>query len=234
MWRAGYPEGMARVDRPVSFDGIARPYRWLEYLTLGPLLMRTRMHFLPQMAGRKRVLVLGDGDGRFLAALLRRDANVHADAVDTSAAMLSLLAERTGTQRVTTHRMSALAYQPAAPIDLITTHFFLDCLTQAEADALIPRLARSLTPDGLWTVSEFRIPGGAMRWPARVCVAFLYRVFGLLTGLKVRHLPDFAAPLKAAGLVRIGMHHRLFGLLTSELWQVKPGDGAATHRSALQ
>jgi len=219
-----YSGVMRKTHRPVSFDPIARPYRWLEYITLGPLLQRTRVYFLPQMLDCKRAVVLGDGDGRFLAELLRCNPQVHVDAVDTSRAMLALLEERAGCARVTTHRQSALSFEPGAEIDLITTHFFLDCLTQQEVDALTLRLAARLVPGGLWTVSDFRIPAGVMRWPARLYVGMLYRAFGILTGLQVRHLPDHAAALTAAGLTRIGHRHRLFGMLTSELWRAKPSD----------
>lgn len=218
---------MARTGSPVSFDAIARPYRWLEYLTLGPLLQRTRLHFLPQLLDRRRAVVLGDGDGRFLAELLRRDPELKADAVDTSATMLALLAQRTDPARVTTHHIDALAFEPGAPVDLIATHFFLDCLTQAEVEALCARLAKSLLPGGLWVVSDFRIPAGVMHWPARLYVGLLYRIFGLFTGLAVRRLPDFASGLAAAGLTRIGVRDRLFGLLTSELWQ-RPGVEASS------
>jgi SAM-dependent methyltransferase len=219
---------------PVSFDAIARPYRWMEYLTLGPLLQCARVHFLPELDGCRRALVLGDGDGRFLAALLRRNSLVAADAVDTSAAMLGLLARRTDPARVATHRMSALDFEPGTPVDLVATHFFLDCLTQEEVDGLCLRLADRLVPGGLWVVSDFRIPTGPMHWPARIYVGLLYRVFGLLTGLRVRRLPDFASALAAAGLVRIGVRDRLFGLLTSELWRLEPRRGAESGKSALQ
>ena len=60
-----------KPEKPAAnFDLIARPYRWLEYLTFGPALARCRNHFLPQLTDRRAALVLGDGDGRFLARLL--------------------------------------------------------------------------------------------------------------------------------------------------------------------
>jgi SAM-dependent methyltransferase len=211
-----YREEMAQGT--AGFDRIARPYRWLEYLALGPLLQRTRVHFLPQLQDRRRAIVMGDGDGRFLAELLRGNPKLVANAVDTSEAMLGLLARRTDPARVTTHLMSALDFTPSGPVDLIATHFFLDCLTQDEVDALCLRLAGRLAPGGLWVVSDFRIPAGPMHWPARLYVGMLYRVFGLLTGITVRRLPDFASALTAAGLTRMGVRYRLFGLLTSELW----------------
>jgi hypothetical protein len=121
--------------------------------------------------------------------------------------------------RLETHRQSALSYFPASPPDLIVTHFFLDCLTQNQVDDLARRLAPALSPNGLWLVSDFRIPPGAASLPAKVLVRTLYLAFRLLTGLRVTHLPDHALALTQAGLIRIAHRNSLFGILTTELWQ---------------
>ena len=208
-----------------SFDLVARPYRWLEYFTFGRALERCRIHFLPRLLDRKQALVFGDGDGRFLAALLAANPHLEADAVDTSAAMLRLLERRAqaaapnSSTRLRTHHTSALTFTPERTYDLIATHFFLDCLTQPELNALCTRITPHLTPQALWLVSDFRIPTGPMRWPARILVRALYLGFRLLTGLHTTALPDHAAALTAAGLTRIAYHHSLAGLLTTELWQ---------------
>jgi len=210
-----------------DFDAIARPYRWLEYLTLGRALERCRLHFLPQLRDRTQALVLGDGDGRFLARLLAQNPDLQADAVDTSEVMLTLLRGRcersaTGTQtRLRTHHTDAegfLRTNSISSCDLIVTHFFLDCLTQPQVEALAVAAAARLAPHGVWLVSDFRIPPGAMRLPAEILVRSLYLAFRLLTGLRADRLPDHAAALSRAGLTRIACHHSLFGVLTSELW----------------
>ena len=204
-----------------NFDPIARPYRWLEYLTLGPILQRCRTHHLSLLLDRKQTLVLGDGDGRFLAALLSVNPKLQADAVDTSATMLQLLRQRCQphTARLHTHHQSALTFAPTKTYDLIITHFFLDCLTQTELEALVAHLTPHLAPDALWLVSDFRIPTGPMRLPARILVRSLYLVFRVLTGLRTTHLPNHEAPLTRAGLTRTARHHSLFGLLTTEIWK---------------
>lgn len=211
-----------------NFDPIARPYRWMEYLTFGRALHRCRTHFLPQLNDRHSALVLGDGDGRFLAVLLAANPTLHADAVDSSGAMLRLLTLRVQSRipnaeaRLSTHLTSALAFTPGRIYDLVATHFFLDCLTQPEVEALCARLAPHLQPNALWLISDFRIPGGSLQWPAHVLVRALYLAFRLFTGLRTTHLPDHAAVLASCGFFRIAQHHSLAGILTSEIWEYTP------------
>src|SRR5271168_378857 len=116
-----------------NFNLIARPYRWLEYLTLGKALENCRTHYLPQLLKRRHALVIGDGDGRFLAELLKRNPHLQADAIDTSAAMLQLLRQRceaaspNGATRLRTCHANALTVPLEGSYDLVVTHFFLDC-----------------------------------------------------------------------------------------------------------
>ncbi len=209
-----------------NYDILARPYQWLEYLTLGHTLERTRLHYLPAVLHQQHALILGDGDGRFLAQLLAQNPTLQADAVDTSAAMLQLLRQRceaaspTAATRLRTHQANALTFTPPTQqkYDLIVTHFFLDCLTQPELDTLVARITPTLAPGALWLLSDFRIPIGPLRLPAKLFVRSLYLAFRILTGLRTTHLPDHATPLASAGLTRIACHHLLSGILTTELW----------------
>ena len=207
-----------------NFDRIARAYRWAEYLTLGPLLQRTRTHLLAQLPIRSRALVLGDGDGRFLAQLLDHQPHLHALAVDTSATMLHLLRHRchASADRLQTLQASALTLAPSPETDLITTHFFLDCLTQPEVDALTHNLATQLAPGALWLLSDFGQPRPrALRPLASLYIRALYLAFRILTNLRVTHLPDPQTALRNAGFHRIAHHDLLFGLLYTELWQYR-------------
>jgi SAM-dependent methyltransferase len=227
--------------RQPNFDRVARIYRWAEYLTLGPLLVRTRNHFLPQLTHCRRALILGDGDGRFTAKLLERQPNLHALAVDTSATMLSLLRNRCHphANRLQTLQTSALnLFHPDAPLesrtsnlasqisplapapDLIATHFFLDCLTQPEVDALTQRIAAQLHPGALWLVSDFGQPHPRILRPlAALYIRVLYRVFRILTGLRVTRLPNPQSALSNANFDRIARHDLLCGLIYTEIWR---------------
>ena len=57
----------------MNCDLIAPHYWWIERLGMGRALERRRRWFLPEIGNARRALVLGDGDGRFLRELLRRN-----------------------------------------------------------------------------------------------------------------------------------------------------------------
>jgi SAM-dependent methyltransferase len=211
--------------REANFDLIARSYRWLEYLTLGRALERCRNYYLPELRDRRHALVLGDGDGRFLAQVLGENPDLRADAVDTSAAMLRLLRHRSeaatpdAKNRLKIHHADALTFPVTGGYDVVVTHFFLDCLSQAELDRLVARVAPALAPGALWLVSDFRIPAGPMQLPALALVRGLYFAFRVITGLRTTRLPDYATPLMRAGFFRIASRHSFAGILTTELWK---------------
>jgi len=207
-------------DQP-NFDRVARIYRWAEYASLGPLLQRTRTYFLSQLSDRHNALVLGDGDGRFLARLMRQNPELLATAVDTSATMLQLLRQRCGdAPRLRTLQASALEVEIPCGVDLVVTHFFLDCLTQADVEALVQRVAAKTEPGTVWLLSDFEVPERPVVGPlSKLYIRGLYLAFGVLTGLRVRSLPDPQGALRRAGFTCIGRHERLRGLIYAEMWQ---------------
>jgi hypothetical protein len=207
-----------------DFDRVAGIYRLAEYMALGPLLQRTRTHFLPQLGGCRQALVLGDGDGRFLARLLQENRGLQAVAVDTSARMLGLLGARCGfaAGRLQTRNGPALTVDFAGDTDLVVTHFFLDCLTQPEVEELIQRIAAGVQPGALWLLSDFAVPtSGPLRPFAALYIRALYLAFRVLTGLRVTRLPDPQRALAASGFARMARHERLGGLLYTELWRCR-------------
>ncbi len=112
----------------------------------------------------------------------------------------------------------ALAGLPEGQVDLICTHFFLDCLDDEAVDGLAAEL-RLKCPRGYWVISDFAVPAGPAGWVGSAVVGALYAAFGVLTGLATRRLPQYASALHRHGFVRTAVHTQLFGLLRSELWQ---------------
>jgi len=214
-----------------NFDRLAGVYRWMEWLSFGGWLWQCRCAFLPEMRTSRRALVLGDGDGRFTARLLRESPLVRVDAVDLSPPMLDGLMARAGEDRARVRPLVADVRDglpDGAGYDLVVTHFLLDCLTTGEVEALAAQVKTKLTVKALWVVSEFAIPQGWFgRVVARPVVSLLYWAFGWMTGLRVRKLPDWTGALERAGFVLDGRRSRLHGLLVSERWRAGSGEPAA-------
>lgn len=212
------------MSRRLNFDRLAKPYRWLEYLSFGRTLERCRFHSLPALVSAKRALIFGDGDGRFLARLLAVNPALQTDVVDISPAMLRLLEQRLQLEdrkRVTLHQADARSFVPPEnAYDLVVTHFFLDCLFEPEVAALIERVTTRLTPDARWVVSEFALPHAPVgKTLGKTMIFGLYQAFGLMTGLQVRSLPDHATAFQRAGFEPTEERQWLGGLLVSQLWQ---------------
>jgi SAM-dependent methyltransferase len=221
---------MDAVSRRLNFDPLARPYRWLEYLTFGRALERCRFHFLSELQDARNALVFGDGDGRFLVKLLEMNPNLHADVIDISPAMLEMLMKKldpADRQRVSVHPSDARQFEPTGRYDLVVTHFFLDCLYEKEVLLLVDRVRPSLMPQAAWLVSEFAIPSGTISsWMGSSFISALYLAFRVITGLPVSQLPDYSSILRAKDFFLLRHRKWLSGLLVSELWQLSPPPGA--------
>jgi SAM-dependent methyltransferase len=209
-----------------NFNRVARIYRWAEYLALGPLLQRARTHFIPQLAPCRSALLLGDGDGRFLAALLRANPHIHAVALDGSRRMLHLLQRRcsfAGARLQTCQGTlpAALEDLPSPKnFDLVISHFVLDCFTQPDVERIVQAAAKAANPHTLWLISDFGLPSRPIRRRvAAIYIRALYAAFRLLTGLRVTSLPDPASELRRAGFTLQNRREWMSGFVYTEIWQ---------------
>ncbi len=214
-------------DKAANFDLLARLYAPLERFSFGRALERRRACFLAdsRVANARRVLALGDGDGRFTAALLERYPALEVTAVDASRAMLGELQRRVrlhcSPAALSVHQADLRTWSPPQHgFDLVVTHFFFDCFSRTDIEAMIARVAPTLTPDARWLVSDFAIPsGGARALAARLLVRVLYFAQWAATGLRVKRLADYRSALTSAGFACMRVENALGGLLRSELWQ---------------
>jgi SAM-dependent methyltransferase len=146
-----------------------------------------------------------------------RIENLAIDYVDLSLKMLEFAKGRAGTDRVTYHQADALTIPlPTATYDLIVTHFFLDCLDEAEMVALVEKIARAASPRARWIVSEFR---DRSAWTHAI-VSVLYFFFRITAGLRTRKLIDHHKIFVRQGLCLLRDETSVGGLLASELWTI--------------
>jgi SAM-dependent methyltransferase len=114
----------------VSFDRVAPHYRWLETVVFGNQLQQARGAFVREIRPPRRALIVGEGDGRFLAQLLST-GEPWIDCVEVSAGMIALARKRTCNARVTFIQCDIRDLTLCeAQYDLLVSHFFLDCFTK--------------------------------------------------------------------------------------------------------
>lgn len=196
----------------MNCDPIARWYRWMEYGAFGGALRRRREAFLFELGNPQRVLVLGDGDGRFLQSFAALYPEARIDAVDVSEKMIELARARA--DRVAYHLADAREFIFDTEYDLAVAHFFFDCFEEEELSAMLKRIHTKS-----WLISEFR--NTRWSWPVLRVLYFFFRV---MTGLGTRSLPDHSAILERLGF-RVEKEQRaLGGLLASEAWVRVGGD----------
>jgi ubiquinone/menaquinone biosynthesis C-methylase UbiE len=212
------------MNAPAQFGRLAHVYRWMEYFSFGPYLKQCRESRISEMTGSRRALVFGDGDGRFLAELVRHSPKMQLTAVDASREMLLQTAQRLPPEaQIQLVHADALRCEPAgfseAPFELVVSHFFFDCFDEEELASLLTTVNAVVDDGAIWVISDFAIPQriGA-RQLGMLIVRGLYLVFGLLTGLRTRRLPDHGRVMRKAGWVLEDKRQLLLGLLASERW----------------
>ena len=214
----------------MNCDRLAPFYEFLERISFGRSLERCRGAFLDHTKASQRAIICGGGDGRFLTQLLSVNPAVEVDFVDLSPKMVELAeirlssSDRKARKRVRFFVADIRGFQPRHEgYDLIATHFFLDCFTDAELISVIRRIAAWATPNAQWLVSEFRYAQEPYRraWTHAV-ISSLYAAFRFTTGLQVRHLPDYSAGLARSGFALRFEVISLYGLLYSAIWVAVP------------
>ncbi len=196
-------------------------YRALEQLVFGDQLQQARIAFLPEIGSPRRVLIVGEGDGRFLAEFVRRHPRATIDCVEESARMIDFARSRSGWPETNfVHADFSTLSLESDQYDLIVTHFFLDCFAGAALRDVVEKLGRVAKHDALWLLSDFRVPESGWRqlW-ARVCIRAMYLFFGLVSGLGTQRLEDPTPGLQAARFERVSQRLTRGGMIKSELWR---------------
>lgn len=220
-----------------GFDRLAPHYRWMERVLAGSKLQHCRIAFLDTIPAPRRVLLLGEGNGRFLVELVRAHPRASFMCVDGSVRMLDcaraqLQACGLNGDAVQFIHADVLNWSPPAEqFDLIVSHFFLDCFRRDQLEKIVPVIGALATREARWLLADFREPPkGWMKWRARLILGLMYLFFRRVTRLPAGSLTPPDGLLMASGFVL--RERRLFdwGLLHSDLW-VKEGDFLTTDAS---
>ena len=210
----------------MSFDRIAPFYRSIEAIAAGNQLQECRLAHLSRVDAARNILILGEGNGRFLTECRRSLPKGQITCIDSSSKMLELARRRVKNSgqdpgSIQFIHANALEWHPAGPIyDLIVTHFFLDCFPIKPLETLIRKLSEAATPQAEWLVTDFAMPqSGLRRLRARIIHGLLYCFFGIVSNLPARTLTPPDAFLNAHGFHLQDRITRSWGLLHSDLWK---------------
>lgn len=210
----------------MSFDLLAPHYRWMEVVLAGEKLQRCRTAFLDRVAGTQNVLILGEGNGRFLLECRQKLPKAKIICVDASAGMLAAARARLAGQGDVSERTDficadALAWTPPEiRFDLIVTHFFLDCFRREQLECLIEKIARSAASRANWLVGDFQCAeAGLRRYRSRLILWTMYRFFRVVTRLPAKSLTPPDDFLEKHGFALRERVVREWGLLHSDWWQ---------------
>ena len=211
----------------MNVDPIARAYRWIEYAAFGRALERSRFCYLDRLAHARRILVLGEGDGRALARLMDVAPQAEVDVIELGAEMIRLARSRAGNSERVRFRNEDVrsASLPFGHYDGVVSFFFLDCFDEDGCRGVIRKIRDAMTMEGLWLVTDFAIPddkAGLLRWRnlhARILIRIMYKFFGITTGLRIRSLPPISGLLREAGLDLVERTAEREGLIRSEVWK---------------
>lgn len=216
-----------------TFCSLARHYALLERLAFGSRLQQARTAFLDRMTSLETILILGEGDGRFLDSLLRVNPRARITCIDSSQGMIDRARNRIEllypeiNYNINWQSRDALeaSYETDA-FDAIVTLFFLDCFTPDDTERLIRRLEPAARSDCRWLWADFVQPED--RWPAmfaRTTQGLLYRFFRWRTGIRARRLPPVHELMRRNGWQRSAHRQFLFGTIESAVWK-RPGSTA--------
>ena len=204
----------------MSYDRLAGIYHLLEACTFGKVLQKARCAPLQEDAPQ-HVLILGDGNGRFLEKALQSWPNAFFVSVERSEGML-----RQARKRVDSHRVrfvkadvtEGLSHLDHGSFDAVVTHFFLDCFLEDTLKHLIPEVLSKLKHKGCWYISDFT----GRQWWQRLSLWIMYGFFHRLTETEADRLSDFQAILMRQSTYPTPLGSWMGGFVIAEKWRALP------------
>lgn len=186
-----------------TFDLVASIYPLLERLSFGDELNRARRAFLESAGQAQQILLVGEGNGRFLRECLLLESDAQITVVDISAQMLAsarLVADAAPRRRNAVQLVQAdfLSWRGLPKsVDLVYTHFFLDLFLPGSQQCVIDSIRHAVTPEALWVDVDYCCPRARRR--DRMIDWLQYRFDHAFCGVETDRHHDPAAGILAEG-----------------------------------
>ena len=185
-----------------TFDSIASFYPLLEQIVFGSTLSRSRRFFARRVTEGNNILLIGEGNGRFLSEMVKQTSSASFTVVDSSARMLASAARRIATvdrcPRIELIHADILEWQsPAAHYDRVVTHFFLDLFMPCRIRRIVEKISRIATEETLWINVDFTSENQRLR--QKLLMWTQYRFFRIFAGIEASRLFDSLPYIRQAG-----------------------------------
>lgn len=225
---------MVRKGKRDDWSGWARVYPYLEGLALGRQLMAARREAVAPLVRARNILVLGDGDGRFLAALMGSPFGGTVTSFDVSDAMVAKA--RTRLERAAPEALRRVRWEVmdvtretewplTVPVDAIVAQFFFDNFDTATVHSVVRRATRWAIPGAGWQVAEFRraesIGSAFGRLRQRLLLRILYTAFRWTAGIEATALPEWRTALVDCGWEIETRAGRRFSAVETSAWRLR-------------
>jgi ubiquinone/menaquinone biosynthesis C-methylase UbiE len=217
-----------RDSRERNFDILAPFYRRMERWWAGPAMQEARLLHVEKLRGSRRILLAGEGPGKFLEAILEICPEAEITCLDASAGMLREARRAVPSNaRVRFVQAKLPEWEASEKYDAVVAHFFLDCFEGAVLRQVIGNLAGAAAPEARWLMADFHMPKrGWQRWRARAWLGVLYPFFRFSTGIQAQQLQDPVPLLQEHGFEKEAETFLDAGFLraTSIVRQIGPGN----------
>jgi tRNA (cmo5U34)-methyltransferase len=189
------------VNGERTFDSVASFYPMLEQIVFGSILRQSRQLFAERLLPGKNILLIGEGNGRFLLEMAKETSAASFTVVDSSARMLAAAARRMATidrPGIKFVQADILDWEsPEAQYDLVVTHFFLDLFAPSQIRRIVEKISQLATEDALWINTDFTSEYRGLR--QRFLMWAQYRFFRIAAGIEASRLYDPLPYLREAG-----------------------------------
>jgi ubiquinone/menaquinone biosynthesis C-methylase UbiE len=184
-----------------TFDLIASFYPLLEQTVFGSTLSRARRIFIPRVAEGSKILLIGEGNGRFVCEMVKYTSSASVTVVDSSARMLAAAARRIAAvdrSRIELIHADILEWRSSAScFDRIVTHFFLDLFPPYRIRRIVEKISRFAMKDALWINVDFTSENQRLR--EKLLMWAQYRFFRITAGIEAPRLFDPRSCIRDAG-----------------------------------
>jgi tRNA (cmo5U34)-methyltransferase len=209
----------SRSETTAQFDLVAPFYPGLERLVFGKHLDDARQTFLLAILKANQVLLVGEGNGRFLKLLKTRRFAGQIRVVEKSSMMIRLAKNRVGSLGNLDLEFVQDDFrrcQLGKGFDCVVTHFFLDLFNPPAQQAIVEKFAQLTDEMATWINVDF-IP--ARTWRGRALMWSQYRFFRAVSRIEVKSCSDELPAAIQSGWSLVEAVPYLGGLVVARRYQ---------------